>query len=344
MVACHSHPPSFFEMLYTGKPYKIRVLTSVNDPVMGHQDSKKVIAALKNVDFFVDIDFFITPTARVADIVLPAATYLEREKVWGGLFYHNFFSVAEKAVEPIEECRDEVEVFIELAKRLNLKTPIPMGSVKEINDWILRPTGKTFDELRGKGAVFVPYEPKKYEKEGYRFTTETGKIELYSKHYEKYGYDPLPYYEEPPQSPYSTPELFEQYPLILITGSRTNVYYHGMGRQIPWLRELYPEPTIEVPPDTAEKLSIKDGDWVWVETSQMKGRVKQKAEVTLGIHPKVVHVRSHWWFPERTGDPEACLESNINTIMSYGEPYDPICGATVVRGCLCKIYKVEDYS
>lgn len=344
MVACHSHPPSFFQMLHTGEPYKIRVLTSVNDPVMGHQDTKKVIAALKNVDFFIDIDFFITPTASVADIVLPAATFLEREKVWGGLFYHNFYCVSEKAIEPVGECRDEVEVFIDLVNRLDLKPPIPMGSVKEVNDWILRPTGKTFDELRGKGAVFVPYESKKYEKEGYRFPTETGKIELYSNHYEKYGYDPLPYYEEPPQSPYSTPELFEQYPLILITGARTNVYYHGMGRQIPWLRELYSDPTIEIHPDTAEELGIKDGDWVWVETSQMKGRVKQKAEVTLGIHPKVVHIRSHWWFPERIDDPEGCLESNINVIMSMGEPYDPISGATVVRGSLCKISKVEDKS
>ena len=342
LVMSHSHPPSFFDMLYTGEPYKIRVLLSVNDPVMGHQDSKKIREAMKKVNFFVDIDYFITPTASVADIVLPAATYLERDKVWGSVTYHNFFCVAEKAIEPVGECRDEVEVFIELAKRLGLTLPIPMSSVKERNDWILRPTGKTFDELRGKGVVYVPYESKKYEKEGYKFPTKTGKIELYSKHYEKYGYDPLPYYEEPPQSPYSTPELFEQYPLILITGSRTNCFYHGLGRQIPWLRELCPDPTLEIHPDTADKLGIKDDDWVWIETTQMKGRVKQKAELTLGIHPKVVHARSHWWFPERKDDPDrGFLESNINAILSTGEPYDPISGATVVRGCLCKIYKVE---
>ncbi len=188
----------------------------------------------------------------------------------------------------------------------------------------------------------MPSEYKKYEKEGYRFSTETGKIELYSTHFEKYGYDPLPYYEEPPQSPYSTPELFEQYPLILISGSRTNCFYHSLGRQIPWLRELYPDPTVEIHPDTATKLGIRDGDWVWIEGSQLEGRVKQKAELTLGIHPKVVHARSHWWFPERMNNAEqACTESNINAIMSTDEPYDPISGSTVVRGCLCKIYKAE---
>jgi len=279
-------------------------------------------------------------------MVLPAATYLEKDKVWsalGSAFYHDFFCVAGKAIEPVGECRDEAEIFIELAKRVGVKLPTHMNSVKELNDFVLARTGMTFEDLRGKGVVRVPHEYKKYEKEGYRFPTETGKIELYSKHFEKYGYDPLPYYEEPPQSPYSTPELFKKYPLILISGSRTKCFYHGLGRQIPWLRELCPDPTLEIHPDTAANLGIHDGDWVWIETSQMEGRIKQKAELTLGIHPQVVHARSHWWFPERTDDPQrGCLESNINTIMSAGEPYDPISGATVVRGCLCKIYRVED--
>ena len=343
MIVAQSHPPAFLDMLHTGKPYKIKVLLSISDPVMGLQDSRKVREALKKVDFIVDIDFFISPTASLADIVLPAATYLERDLVWAS-FYHNFFSVTEKAIEPVGECRDEVEIFIEIARRLGVedKLPIPMGSVRELNDWVLSPTGMRFDEAKGKGAIRVPFEHKKYEKEGYRFPTETGKIELYSTYFERYGYDPLPYYEEPPQSPYSTPQLFEEYPLILISGSRTNCFYHGLGRQIPWLRELYPEPTVEIHPDTAEKLGICDGDWVWIEGSQNEGRVKQKAELTLGIHPKVVHARSHWWFPEKMDNSEqACTESNINSIMSTGEPYDPISGATVVRGCLCRICKAE---
>jgi len=342
IVNAPSHPPAFFDMLYTGEPYKTKVLISASDPVMGFQDSKKTREALKRVDFLVDIDFFISPTASLADILLPAATYLERELVWA-CHYHNFFCVSEKAIEPVGECRSEVDIWIDLAKRLNVKLPISMNSVRELNDFMLSRVGLTFDDLRGKGVVRVPFEYKKHEKEGYSFPTETGRVELYSKHFEKYGYDPLPYYEEPPQSPYSTPELFKQYPLILISGSRTNCFYHGLGRQIPWLRELCPEPTVEIHPDTADKLGIRDGDWVWIESSQMKGRVKQKTELTLGIHPKVVHARSHWWFPERADElEEGCTESNINTIMSAGEPTDPISGSTVVRGCLCKIYKVED--
>lgn len=341
-VYAQSHPPSFFDMLLTEKPYKIRVLFSVCDPVMGVQDSKKTVEAIKNVDFIVANDFFMSPTANLADIVLPPATFLERDD-FHYLRYTGFFCGREKVIEPIGECRDEKEIFIELAKRLGIELPLPMKTVKDLLNYRLEPSGMTFDELKEKNVVKIPYEYKKYEKAGYKFPTETGKIELYSKRWEKYGYDPLPYYEEPPQSPYSTPELFEKYPLILISGARTNIYYHGAFRQIPWLRELFPEPTIEIHPETAEKASIRDGDWVWIETSQKEGRVKLKAEITLGIHSKVVHARSHWWFPERKDDPErGCMESNINTIMSAGEPYDPISGTTVVRGCLCKIYKVEE--
>ena len=337
-----SYPPAFLDMLHTGRPYKIKVLISASDPVMGLQDTRKVREALNNVDFFVDIDLCQSPTASLADILLPAATYLERDLVWA-CHYHNFYCVSEKAIEPVGECRCEIEIWIELAKRLGVELPIPMNSVKEWNDYMLSRVGKSFDDLKGKGVVHVPFEYKKYEKEGFRFPTETGKVELYSKHFEKYGYDPLPYYEEPPQSPNSTPEIFDRYPLILISGSRTNCFYHGLGRQIPWLRELYPEPTVENQPDTAAKLGIRDGDWAWIESSQMKGRVKQKAELTLGIHPKVVHARSHWWFPERMHDPEQdFMESNINAIMSTEEPTDPISGSTVVRGSLCRIYRVED--
>jgi len=340
-IFSQSYPPFFFDMLLTGKPYKTRVLLCLNDPVMGLQDSKRMREAIKNVDFVVKNDLFISPTANLADILLPAASYLERDEIHT-MFYTGFIAVAGKAIKPIGECRDEKEIFIELAMRLGIELPFPMKSVKEFLDWRLKPSGMTFDEAKEKGIIEIPFQYKKYGKEGFKFPTETGKIELYSKRFEKYGYDPLPYYEEPPVSPYSTPELLERYPLILISGARTNLLYHSAGRQIPWLRELFPEPILEVHPDTAEKLGIHDEDWVWIETSQKEGRIKQKARLTLGIHPKVVHARSHWWFPERKDDPErGCMESNINAIMSDKPPYDPISGSPIVRGCLCKIYKAE---
>lgn len=103
---------------------------------------------------------------------------------------------------------------------------------------------------------------------------------------------------EPPVSPYSTPDLAEQYPYILITGGRHIAYFHSAYRQVRWLRELCPDPVIQVNPEAAERIGVKNGDWVWVETPCSSKKVKFKVEITLSVHPKVVHTQSHWWFPE----------------------------------------------
>ena len=245
-------------------------------------------------------------------------------------------------IEPVGECRDELEIYVELAKRLGLKLQFSMTSAKKHNDYQLKPSGKTFDDLRGKNMVSWPREYKKYEQEGFKFGTETGKIELYSKRHEKYGYDPLPSYQEPAESPYSTPELFEQYPLILVSGGRTVLYYHGAFRQIPWLRELLPEPTMEIHPDTAKSLGIGNGEWVWIETK--RGRCKQTAKLTLGIDPRVVMAQHGWWFPEEEGAEPSLFktfESNINVVThSYGCQGKSGLGAPL-KAMLCRVYKVS---
>ncbi len=146
----------------------------------------------------------------------------------------------------------------------------------------------TFDELMEKGFVsFPPFRYKKYEKTG--FSTPSGKYELYSNIMESLGYDPLPHHKEPPESPASSPELYKEYPLVLTTGGRIPGFFHSEFRQIPKLRRQNPDPLIEIHPDTAGELGIKEGDWVWIESP--RGRVKQRAKLAKGIHPKVVHER-----------------------------------------------------
>jgi anaerobic selenocysteine-containing dehydrogenase len=137
--------------------------------------------------------------------------------------------------------------------------------------------------------------------------------------------------------------LIEEYPLIMTAGRRHIAYYHSMGRQIPWLRELAPEPVIEIHPETAKRLGIGDGDWVWIETPRVKGqRVKQKAKLTLALHPQVVQPEAHWWFPERQGPWHGAEERNINMVVSNDPPYGPIVGTVPIRSLLCKIHKAEE--
>lgn len=153
----------------------------------------------------------------------------------------------------------------------------------------------------------------------WRFDTSSGKVELRSTVFERCGLDPLPYYEEPPESPVSRPELAEEYPLVLTTGAKTRFFFHSEHRQIPSLRSKNPDPVTEIHPETAAELCIEDGDWIVIENRH--GRCKQKARLTDKIHPRVVSAQHGWWFPEKAG-PEPSLfgawESNINLLLPSG--------------------------
>ena len=131
------------------------------------------------------------------------------------------------------------------------------------------------------------------------FNTPSGKIEVYNETYKSWGLDPLPFYTEPPQSAVSTPELFKKYPLVMITGARSQLYFHAEHRMIPWLREKMPDPYVEIHPDTAKKYGIYDGEWVYLENDM--GQVKRKAAITLKVKPHHVNTMHGWWLPELDG-------------------------------------------
>ncbi|KXA96608.1 hypothetical protein AKJ39_04405 [candidate division MSBL1 archaeon SCGC-AAA259J03] len=324
-----------------GYPYPIKAtICSGGNPVVNCQNTKKVINALKKLDLFVVIDFFLTPTAEMADYVLPAATWLERER-HADAPYMNFISTAKRVKNPPSECWDDIKISIELAKKIPWanREYLPWDDVEEYNKWRIKEMDLTFEELKEKGYLTVPRKYEKYKTDG--FDTPTGKIELSSTILKKYGYDPLPNFKEPPESPESTPELTKEYPYILITGGRYIEYYHSMGRQIDELRKRVPDPEVEIHPETAEELDIERGEWVGIETPRIENKkVKMKAKLTSIIHPKVIHARHAWWLPEAPGPEHGVLDHNINLIISDDSPRDQIVGSVPDRGTLCKVYKL----
>jgi anaerobic selenocysteine-containing dehydrogenase len=326
-------------MLY-GEPYPLKALfVAGGNPVVNMQNTRRTWEAFKSLELLVVADFFMTPTTELADYVLPATTWLERDECCD-IQYMNCIAARQKVVEPLFESRDDVQMVIDLVKRIpwaNRKY-IPWESVEEFNDFRVKGMGMTFEEFKEKGYVTVDPQYKQYEKKG--FGTPTGKAEIYSTIFEKYGYDPLPTYTEPRESPFSSPELMKDYPYILITGGRTIEYYHSSGRQIKPLRKRLPDPEIEVHPDAAQRENIEEGDWVWVETPQVKGeRVKLKVKFAPGLDPRVVHAHHGWWFPENPAPDHGCFESNIDVVLSDDPPREKICGSVPTRGTLCKIYK-----
>ncbi len=210
-----AHIPSVMEAAITGKPYPIKsFLHFGNNGIISNGDAKKTAKALMAAEFNVCMDHFMTPTAELCDIVLPAAFWMELDEIHCAPDWGHTILVQKQVVRPYDVKSDE-EVFCELCARMGLDYGAEKPS--DIYDEQLRLAAEKYPQLKGidfetmkkMSYIQIPYEYKKYEKRGV-FRTPTGKIELYSTLFEKLGYDPLPYYEEPPESPYSAPEKLKK--------------------------------------------------------------------------------------------------------------------------------------
>ncbi|KXA97449.1 hypothetical protein AKJ39_03295 [candidate division MSBL1 archaeon SCGC-AAA259J03] len=342
-----AHAPSVYRAVLDEDPYPVKALLTVaSNPLLTQPNVKLIYEALKKLNLHIVQDFFLTPTAMMADYVLPAASWLERPYLYNGYGFGSFLMGAERAVPPkIEEKynrRTDFQLWKELGRRLGQGEHWPWNNLEEAYDDRLEPMGKTFKEFMDENRWSSSKKKlKKYKDIG--FGTPTGKVELYSTIFEKLGYQPLPEFREPPESPRSKPSLADEYEYILITGGRFQPYYHSEWRQIEGFRRIRPDPLAQIHPETAERQNINDGDWVWIET--LRGKIKQKCEYFKGISPNVIHVEHGWWFPEKKAErsnPRGFRNSNANILTdSDPENCDPIGGNWPLRAGVCKIYKAE---
>jgi len=339
----------------TQKPYPIRGLYLYTNNFMActAQDPRRYYEAVKKLEFNVVADTFMTPTCEaVADLIIPGTTFAEKDSVFTTGVPLNAIS---KQIQ-VAECRSHWEVAFELAKRLNPQA-VPWPKLKDLFDARIAVSGKTFDELAENTWALAPKDHEsgcsgyhRHEKGLLRtdgkpgFNTPTGKVELFSTLLEEYKADPLPHHEEPFQSPISTPEVYEEYPLILITGRRMPSMFHSEHRQIPWLRQFEEEPIVELNPDTASTLGLNDGQWVWIEG--VYGKCKRKLRCTPVIHEKIAMAPHAWWLPESEGAAPnlyGIWDINVNQLIpsGYNHPQTGYGGA-LTKTMLCKIYPITD--
>jgi anaerobic selenocysteine-containing dehydrogenase len=306
-------------------------------------ESERWYQALKKVEFCAAVDIFFTPTIQAyADIVLPVATWAEKKGVRA---HYYFLSAITQPVTPHGEVLSDAEINRRLGRHFDYdpeylekvsyaRTPEPgwpWETDEALFDTMLEPSGFTWDELRTRGPAYQVYKYRKYLTGDLRpdgqpgFNTPTGRVELYASLFVNFGYDPLPYIEEPGVGPTTTPKLYEEYPLIMITGARTTSFFHSEHRQIPYLRQLTPDPWVQIHPRTAQKAGISDGDWVWIENkvrlSEMSiveetrlnrpidldegtwevRRCRQRAKITYEVPEYEIAAQHGWWFPEQDG-------------------------------------------
>ena len=146
----------------------------------------------------------------------------------------------------------------------------------------------------------------------------------------------LPYFSEPVHGTVADAKTYEEYPLQCITGRRIPVYFHSEHRQLPWCRELWPVPKMEINPVDAQALGIEQGDWVWIESPW--GKVRQTADLYAGIAPGTINAEHQWWYPELNQAGGGFELSCINCIVDR-KAQDKYNGSANVRTFPVKVYK-----
>ena len=327
-------PQSAVKAMLYGKPYPVKAAYMQGcNPLLSWADAKETYQALKKLDFFAVAELFMTSSAALADIVLPAATYLEFTSIILPP-YCQAYQIQQKITED-ECCWSDYKILSELAKRTGIGEYFT-ETEEDIMSNFIKPSGLTLDELATIGAVAASKKYRSYQNGG--FKTPSGKVELYSSQLEKWGYDPLPVYREMPGT-VDDKDLAKEYPYTL-SSSKLLQFRHSGGKQISTLRGSHPDPIITIHKKTAAKLSIADGDWVFIETKL--GKIKQKAALSEEIDPRAVIVDFGWWYPERD---ESSLfgwdESNVNVLTSNKPPFNAEMGSVNFRGIACKVYRAN---
>jgi anaerobic selenocysteine-containing dehydrogenase len=335
-----AHIPSLMKTIITEKPYPIKgMLVFGGNHFLGCADAKNLAyEAYKRLELLMVADLFMTPVAELADVVLPAAGWLERSSIAGWPAFCDAILGFQQKVVQLFDCKQDEEICMELGRRLGLGEYFPWENMDDYMESLCEGSGYHWEDLKNKSFIVGKKTYRNYD----HLHTPSGKVELYSLALKQLGFDPLPFYREPAESPLSTPDLAREYPFVLTTGGRVPGYMHSEHRALPLIREIWRDPKLQINPEAAERLGIKEGDWVWIETP--RGRCKQRATLTQGIHPQVVHAEHGWWFPEKPGQEPSlhgCWESNIN-VVTDGEHCDPIIGSSTLRGLLCKVYKGEE--
>ncbi|MBN1161012.1 MAG: molybdopterin-dependent oxidoreductase [Dehalococcoidales bacterium] len=313
------------DQIESGQPYPIKAMFSAGLDIQFFANSKRIVKALNKLDFIAVTEYFHTAGTRMADIVLPIASWLERPM----LLTENtdYVKLIKPAVSPPGECRSEWDIYSELARRLGFGDLFWDGSFEKCADYILEPLNITYNKLKTKPEGIKPEtQPrpaKHYEKTGFR--TASGKVEIASSVLKEHGLDPLPVYREPPESPLSQPELAEKYPLVMTSGARVMAYTHSQFRNIPGLRKLMPDPLADINPTDASPRGIKTGDTVTI--SSPRGSIRMKASVTDTILPGVVSLPHQW-----PG------EANVNELVD-DKTLDPISGFIPCKSQLCQVSK-----
>ncbi|MEU4227769.1 molybdopterin-dependent oxidoreductase [Nonomuraea sp. NPDC026600] len=296
LMGCHmANPSEVFRAMADGDPYPVKAFFALgNNSLLSYPNQHQIHRALRNQDLIVVQDIFMTPTAMLADYVLPGDVFTERDHIADGWGWGNRLSLSQQAVEPGGEIRSTFAFWRDLAHAMGYGEQFPWPALEDLLDHRLAPSGRTFAEFAATRTMDGPPPAfRKYLRTG--FATPSGKVELASSILADLGFDPLPYYREgPPTSP--------GFPYWVFSGVREDPFFQTGQRNIEVLRRRSPSPKIFIHPADAEREGLTEGDWVRLETAT--GHVTAKTAVKASMLEGHLRVPHGWWYPELRGTAE----------------------------------------
>ncbi len=303
-----------------GTPYPVKGLWAHGMNFRMFNGDRELERALKELDFFVDIDLFLTDSAKLADIVLPCCSSFERSefKVFGG----GWGQWTQPVIPPLGQSRPDDEIITELARRLELDDLLCSGSEACVR-YMLRDTPIDVDQLKAHPQFPQKLEGVKMTPVGaHGFPTPTGKFELWSTVIGQIpGLDPLPTWRDSIDG--ADPE---RYPFRLVAGARLPNALHSRLHDVPWLRSLRPRPTADLNDQDARALGIAPGDAIALSTRA--GSITVAANPTSAVKPGTVFLYHGY------------READVNSIIPPGHN-DPYSGFPGYRSVRCAIVREE---
>lgn len=346
-----AHPDLVLKAMETGEPYKISsLLVEATNPLLTYADTSRVYKALMGLDLIVVLDYYLTPTAQIADYVLPSAGAMERPtfQAHGGVANIAYGGAA--ACKPYYERKVDYEIFRELGMRLGQSDCWPEETFEEACEFTLKPTGMDWETYCELGICYFPSAPFKYlypygDAEQRGFATTTGKIELSSCILPEFGGTKLP---EPgsPRRLCSKEFIAEReasgwHHVDLITGGRKQPYNASMYMNNQKFRESSPVPVVEMSEVTARMLNVNSGDAVTIATDN--GEASFYVD-TINMRDNLIHADYGWWHPEWSWDDRqgGIWESNINCLTSCSlDECEPMIGTWSYNAIDCMIKKTD---
>jgi thiosulfate reductase/polysulfide reductase chain A len=273
---------NFRDRVLEGKPYPVKgMMVYKQNPVMSVPNRSKTLKMMKQMEFICAIDVAMGDTAWFADVVLPEATYLEREdpvKSLPGII--PVVTGRKPCIKEMFDSKPLLWIMQNLAKRLSKDIHDQFNfTIAEYNEHVLKRTPEIKKALETKGAYVDSEVPIYGTSKKSRLHTKSGKLEIYSAKYAEKGLDPLPVYSAPVKVPKG------KYRLVV---GRHAYFTQGTTQNNPYLHELMPNNTLWLHPAEAKRLGLKNGQMVRVKSPV--GEEKLHLEVTEKIRPDTVYM------------------------------------------------------